>query len=131
MPTQIEGVSHVDKEELAKILKERSDVYVIDVREPDEYMSGHVPGVPLIPMNEFPEIIDQLDKNAEYVFICRSGARSFNVARYCQMHGISNVHNYLGGMLGWDKEMEFGPENMVNEFDMDSIKRVPKGEKTE
>lgn len=112
MPEIINGVSHVDAKELHRILHDpdQKDVHIIDVREPEEYAAGHIPGVPLLPMGEIPDQIEQFDKSAEYVFICRSGRRSFEVAKFFQSEGIEKVHNYLGGMLAWDQEIEQGLE---------------------
>ncbi|WP_223068141.1 rhodanese-like domain-containing protein [Paenibacillus caui] len=121
----IDGVSHIDADELEQILQDAErETIVIDVREPHEYIEAHIPSVPLIPMGEIAEYADELDKNSEYVFICRSGNRSYNVARYFQELGFSNVHNYDGGMLAWDKEITSGPEKMIDEFkSMDQLKR--------
>ncbi|GIQ68861.1 rhodanese-like domain-containing protein [Xylanibacillus composti] len=125
MSTEIQGVSHLDRNELAELLDdpEKSDIYVVDVREPEEFISGHIPGVPLVPMGHIPELVEHFDKDAEYVFICRSGQRSFNVAKYFQMNGFEKVHNFLGGMLSWDGELAYGPEGIVDEFSMDKLSR--------
>lgn len=124
MSTIIEGVSHIDHEQLHDILNDPdSDVIVIDVREPNEYAAAHIPGVPLLPMGNIPDVIDQFDKSREYVFVCRSGARSLNVAKFCKQAGIENVHNYLGGMLAWDQEVADGEERVITQFSMDAIER--------
>ena len=123
----IDEVAHISADELHAIVNDptKTDVVVIDVREPDEYTAGHIPGVPLIPKGQFPNIVDQLDPNAEYVFICRSGRRSFDVAKFLQGHGFSHVHNYKGGMLVWDKDMVAGPEHVIeNLTSMDQLKRL-------
>ncbi|MCK8485770.1 rhodanese-like domain-containing protein [Paenibacillus sp. MBLB2552] len=106
MPQQIGGISHFDKAELHAILQDpANDIVVIDVREPFEYEAAHIPGVPLIPMGEIPYRLDELDPEQEYVLVCRSGSRSYEVARYLQAQGFTRVHNFLGGMLGWDLEV--------------------------
>lgn len=127
MPEIIEGVSHLNADEVYDILNQPdSDVYIVDVREPEEYEAVHIPGIPLLPMSEIPEHIDGFDKNAEYIFVCRSGRRSLEVARYFQNEGIPKVHNYLGGMLAWDKEVAQGEEHIVKEFSMTNLKRRDK-----
>ena len=125
MPTQIiEGVSHIDAKDLKQLLDEhKEDVYVIDVREPEEYTEGHIPTVPLLPMGDIPDVIEQFDKEAEYVIVCRSGRRSLEVSKFFQNEGIPKVHNYLGGMLEWPYETSTGLERVVTEFSMDNIKR--------
>ncbi|WP_068787056.1 rhodanese-like domain-containing protein [Paenibacillus phocaensis] len=109
MPQMIGGISHLDKAELQAVLQDpASETVVIDVREPFEYEAAHIPGVPLIPMGEIPDRLEELDPEQEYVFVCRSGSRSYEVARYLQAQGFTRVHNFLGGMLGWDLEVESG-----------------------
>ncbi|GGA27652.1 rhodanese-like domain-containing protein [Paenibacillus physcomitrellae] len=117
MSKMIYGVPHIDADELQQILedKERGTI-VIDVREPFEYEAGHIPTVPLIPMGEIAEYADDMDKEREYVFVCRSGQRSLNVARYFQELGFEHILNYEGGMLVWDKETVSGPENIIADF---------------
>lgn len=121
----IDGISHVDADELAAILKDptKSGVYVIDVREPEEYEDGHIPGIPLIPMGDIPELIERFDKEAEYVFVCRSGKRSLEVAKFFLGEGIPNVHNFLGGMLAWDKETVQGVHDPLKSFSMTQLER--------
>lgn len=108
----IEGVSHLNAEELHNILRDASKqhIHVIDVRESEEYEAGHIPGVPLLPMSEIPDRIDEFDQAAEYIFVCRSGRRSLEVAKFFQSEGIEQVHNYAEGMLGWEQEIITGIE---------------------
>ena len=51
---------------------------IIDVREPMEVEEGHIKGITHIPLGELAERIGELDKNTEYIIVCRSGARSGN-----------------------------------------------------
>lgn len=113
MAEMIDGVSHVDAQELYNIMHDPSkkNIHIIDVREAEEYIEGHIPGVPLLPMSEIPNKVDQLDKSAEYIFVCRSGRRSLEVAKFLQGEGIEKVHNYLGGMLDWNYEIAQGLED--------------------
>ena len=124
MPHEVEGISHLDAKELKARLDDKNDrTLVIDVREVEEYVEGHIPNVPLIPMGDFIDIIDQFDKDREYVFVCRSGRRSLEVARFFKNNGIENVHNYAGGMLEWEDEIAKGPERVITTFSMDQIER--------
>ncbi|MDF2671154.1 MAG: rhodanese-like protein [Paenibacillus sp.] len=98
----IEGISHLDSQELQRLLHlPEQTVIVIDVREPEEYEVAHIPGVPLIPMGDIIDQLDDLDTAKEYVFVCRSGRRSLEVAKYFKANGFERVHNHLGGMLDW------------------------------
>ncbi|PYZ97414.1 sulfurtransferase [Alteribacter lacisalsi] len=114
MPHEIDGIKQVDAEELKELVKNKpADTVVIDVREPEEYEAGHIPGVPLLPMNSVPEMIDGFSKEKEYVFICRSGNRSQNVAMFLKDKGFDRVTNYDGGMLDWEYGKNEGPEERI------------------
>lgn len=67
----------ISAKELKDLLdKNKDNVEVIDVREPQEYEVVHIKGSKLIPMNELQSRIDEIDWNKDVVFLCRSGARS-------------------------------------------------------
>lgn len=98
-------ITQYGPDELKRILAE-GQIQVIDVRTPEEYAEGHIPGVPLKPMQDVAEWMDELDPNKSYVFVCRSGNRSQRVAEFLQSNGFPHVGNYHGGMLIWDGELE-------------------------
>lgn len=117
MAQLIEGISHLNAQQLRELLArpDRTTV-VIDVREPEEYEAAHIPGIPLIPMGDMIDKVETLDPAQEYVFVCRSGRRSLEVAKYFQSNGFDRVHNFLGGMLDWQSQgleiavgLEVGP----------------------
>jgi rhodanese-related sulfurtransferase len=112
MKKVIEGIRQVNAKELKEILEklETNKIKLIDVREPHEYAAGHIPGVPLIPMTTIPEKMTELNKEDEFIFICRSGNRSQLVARYLKANGFENVINFYGGMLSWDGPVKQGME---------------------
>lgn len=114
MGNEFNGVKQVDTEELKKILSSANlNQVVIDVREPDEYHSGHIPGVPLVPMQMIPNLLDGFDKKKEYIFVCRSGNRSQNVSLFMKQQGFDSVVNFDGGMLNWNGETKQGPEKQI------------------
>ncbi|TVX94197.1 rhodanese-like domain-containing protein [Paenibacillus agilis] len=76
-------------------------IQLIDVREHEEVAHGIIPGAKHIPMNDIPNRIDEIDPNAETIFICRSGYRSERVCEYLQQVGIECGINLEGGMLAW------------------------------
>lgn len=107
----IDGVNQITADELKALLEEKGkNIKFIDVREPEEYISGHIPGVPLIPMNQIPTRLGELEPADEYVFICRSGNRSHMVSKFLQQNGIANVTNFNGGMLSWNGPVKTGME---------------------
>lgn len=76
---------------------------VIDVREPDEYVEGHVPGAPLIPLGEVMERVDEFPATDEVLIICKMGGRSMKAAQFLRGQGIDAV-NIAGGTMAWIDE---------------------------
>ena len=74
---------------------------IVDVREQDEHDVTHIEGVPLIPMSELLERMEELP-DGPIVVMCRSGARSASVAQYLEEHlGRTGVANLEGGIIAW------------------------------
>jgi rhodanese-related sulfurtransferase len=77
------------------------DVYLLDVREPDEWDAGHTPDAHHLPMMEIPARMVEVPTDTEVVVVCRSGARSGRVVSYLIGNGWDNVRNLDGGMQAW------------------------------
>ena len=73
---------------------------VFDVREPDEYHEGHVPGAPLIPLAQVPDQVDEFPTDREVLIICKSGGRSRRAAEFLRTKGVDAV-NIAGGTMAW------------------------------
>ncbi|MBE3570767.1 MAG: rhodanese-like domain-containing protein [Bacillales bacterium] len=95
----------ITAEELKEKLEKGEKLNLIDVREEEEVQEGMIPEAKHIPMGEIPNSLDQLDKEKEYIFICRSGRRSENVCHYLQDQGYK-VRNMIGGMLEWTGKVQ-------------------------
>jgi rhodanese-related sulfurtransferase len=91
-------VSEVTVEELASALQ--SGAPLIDVREPDEYEAGHVPGAVLVPLAEVPSTLDAFPADKRAYVICRSGARSHRACEFLIDQGL-DVVNVAGGTMAW------------------------------
>lgn len=79
---------------------------LLDVREPWEFGYCRIEGSQLLPMNEVPRRLDELDKDAEIVVICHHGIRSFRIARLLEHYGFSRVYNLQGGVDRWAREAD-------------------------
>jgi NADPH-dependent 2,4-dienoyl-CoA reductase/sulfur reductase-like enzyme/rhodanese-related sulfurtransferase len=71
---------------------------LLDVREPDEFASGHFRGAINIPLDQLRTRLDELDQQAHYIVSCQSGLRSYNAERILRGHGFT-VKN-LDGAIG-------------------------------
>jgi len=91
------SVPEIDIDEFARRRDEGAPV--VDVREPDEYTAGHVPGAALIPLRTVPDRLAEVPADGVLV-ICKSGARSRRAAEFMAANGIQAT-NVAGGTLAW------------------------------
>ncbi|MFZ4720752.1 MAG: rhodanese-like domain-containing protein [Ilumatobacteraceae bacterium] len=73
---------------------------VVDVRETDEYVSGHVPGAVHVALGTVPDHVDAFRSDGATYVICRSGARSMRACEFLAEQGL-DVVNVAGGTLAW------------------------------
>jgi rhodanese-related sulfurtransferase len=85
----------------AKEMVERGDVQVIDVREPNEYREGHVPGAKLMPVNSVLSRVQELNHQQDIVFICAVGQRSALACEMAAAMGLERLYNVEGGTNAW------------------------------
>jgi rhodanese-related sulfurtransferase len=78
-----------------------ADTYLLDVREPDEWVAGHAPDAHHLPMMEVPARIAEVPVDGDVVVVCRSGVRSGQVVAYLRSNGWDNVRNLDGGLQSW------------------------------
>lgn len=86
-----------------KALQGRSDVVILDVREPSEYAAGHIADVTLIPMNDVPNRLAEIPKDKPVIVTCRSGSRSGQITEFLRKQGYTNIHNMRGGIVAWEQ----------------------------
>lgn len=91
-------VPEIDVEMLADL--HAAGASILDVREVDEYESGHVPGAVLIPLGEVTDRVSEVPADRSVYVICRSGARSMRAAEWLVDQGI-DATNIAGGTLAW------------------------------
>ena len=94
-------IKEVDSPQLMSKMDENDDLVIIDVREMHEISRGTIRGAVAMPMATVPVRLNEIPKDKEVVFICRSGARSGQVCMFLGQHGYENVINLRGGMIGW------------------------------
>jgi sulfur-carrier protein adenylyltransferase/sulfurtransferase len=94
------GQSDMQVEELKRRLDAGEDLFVLDVREPHEYQICNIGGH-LIPLNDLPKRINELDSSREIVAHCKLGGRSAKAVQFLREAGFKKVHNLAGGIIAW------------------------------
>lgn len=75
--------------------------FILDVREPDEWVESHIPGATLIPLGELASRVDEVPQDQEVVVVCRSGNRSQQGRDILLAAGFTNVTSMAGGVNQW------------------------------
>ncbi len=99
-----EGIQNLSvdraKEWLAR--NKESAFILLDVRQPEEYRSGHLPGAVLIPLPSLMDKVGELDPAKSLLVYCRSGNRSRAAAAFLLSKGFSKVYSIDGGITAWN-----------------------------
>ncbi|GAA4380986.1 HesA/MoeB/ThiF family protein [Hymenobacter koreensis] len=92
----------ISAQELQPLLASAAPPFLLDVREPDEYAAGHLPGATLLPLRQLAEDLAIIPRQRPVVVYCRSGARSARaIARLQSEFGFTNLQNLTGGFEAW------------------------------
>ena len=111
-PADRDTPDYTSYEGLAALMEEKvqgSDFYLVDVRTPEEYETGHIPSALLIPHDTFTENLPTEDKDALIILYCRSGSRAGIVKNTLEEMGYTNIHNF-GGVSNWLGPLTEGTE---------------------
>jgi sulfur-carrier protein adenylyltransferase/sulfurtransferase len=99
------GVPEIQVEDLKRRLDAKDDLFVLDVREPHEYQICNIGGY-LIPLNDLPKRVNELDSSREIVVHCKMGGRSAKAVAFLQQAGFTKVHNLAGGITAWSDRVD-------------------------
>lgn len=92
-------------EEVKQDMDAHKDIVLVDVREADEYASGHIPKAVLIPLSDFDALSRKLPFDKPLYVYCRSGQRSRTAVKKLKALGYDAVFN-IGGIIHWPYELE-------------------------
>jgi len=102
---EMNGIPQLTVKELKQRIDAGEDVYILDVREPHEHQIANLGGK-LIPMNEVPRRLSEIDLNREVIVHCKMGVRSQLVAEFLKRSGCPRVVNLAGGIQAWSNEID-------------------------
>ncbi|HSU27221.1 MAG TPA: rhodanese-like domain-containing protein [Chitinophagaceae bacterium] len=99
-------MENITVEELKKRMDAGEKLYILDVREPDEYAASNM-GAKLLPLGQIQTMqIDEIEdwKDQEVIIHCRSGHRSMVACLFLETLGFKNTKNLVGGILAWEEK---------------------------
>jgi molybdopterin/thiamine biosynthesis adenylyltransferase/rhodanese-related sulfurtransferase len=100
--------STISAKDLAAMQERGDNIFLVDVREPNEYEIVSIPGATLIPKGEFlnGSALEQMPNDKQIVLHCKSGARSAEVLAVLKDAGFSDAVHVQGGVLAWVSQID-------------------------
>jgi thioredoxin 1 len=89
--------------EVDALAADTSGALRLDVREPEEFARGHVPGALPLPQAELATRLGELPRDRPIHLICQSGSRSYRSAQFLRQVGFTDVASVAGGTTAWHR----------------------------
>jgi adenylyltransferase/sulfurtransferase len=102
------GVVDIAVEDLKKRLDRGEDLFILDVRNPEEFQICRIPGSTLIPLPSLPQRLGELNPDRELIVHCKSGMRSLKAITFLREKGFRHLKNLAGGILAWAERIDPG-----------------------
>jgi rhodanese-related sulfurtransferase len=99
-------IKQISATELKTRIQNEDNLFLLDVREPTEFRYARIENSVLIPLNQIPERLNELDPQQEMVVICHHGIRSRQACMYLVNSGFQNVLNLEGGIDAWSNNCD-------------------------
>jgi len=99
-------IPSITPKELHTELRGAQPPTILDVREPYELKVSFLRGSVHIPLGELHERLEELDKEVNWVVLCRVGGRSAKATLFLMEHGFTHVRNLTTGINGWVKTVD-------------------------
>ena len=99
------GLTSISPSQLQDKLASTENIYLVDVREPDEYALANIANAILLPVGKFDDgsALTELPNDREIILYCRSGKRSARALSVLRASGFSNSTHLAGGILAWQE----------------------------
>ncbi len=102
------GGGDITPEQLKRRIDAGENLFVLDVRNPNEFAICRIPGTVLVPLPELPSRFAEVPKDREVIVHCKSGMRSAKAIEFLKAQGYTRLVNLTGGVLGWAEKVDPG-----------------------
>ena len=100
------SLPEISPQQLKQKLDENDTVFLLDVREQNEYDFVHLDDAQLIPLNTLRHNIDSLPSDQEIIVYCHHGQRSLYATAFLHQNGFTEAKNLTGGIDQWAAEID-------------------------
>jgi adenylyltransferase/sulfurtransferase len=100
--------SDIAPDQLKRRIDAGENVFVLDVRNPNEFAICRIPGTVLVPLPELPARFAEVPRDREVIVHCKSGMRSAKAIEFLKAQGYTKLVNLTGGILGWAEKVDPG-----------------------
>ncbi len=89
--------------EIADLDAPPADAMLLDVREPEEYAQGHIPGAIILPQADLATRLEEIPRDRPVFVVCQAGMRSLRSTQFLQQMGYASVASVRGGTAAWEE----------------------------
>jgi adenylyltransferase/sulfurtransferase len=107
-PTQTATGGEISPQDLKRRIDAGENLFVLDVRMPNEFAICRIPGTTLVPLPELPSRLAEVPKDREVIVHCKSGMRSQKAIDFLKAQGYTKLVNLTGGILAWADKVDPG-----------------------
>lgn len=97
----VKGLKNLPQNEFSSQLGKNRNKFLVDVREPNEFKIGHIPGASNIPLSQLKNRTGEIPKDREIYLYCQSGMRSKQAAKILSKEGFKSLSHLQGGISSW------------------------------
>jgi len=104
--SSISDVNYINSQMLMNLIDSKASLQIIDIRNKNDYLSGHIPGAVSIPYNELLYRLKELDTQSNIILYCNYGITSVSAAKSLQKLGFDKLYSLSEGYSKWEYAVE-------------------------
>ncbi|HXO19976.1 MAG TPA: molybdopterin-synthase adenylyltransferase MoeB [Thermoanaerobaculia bacterium] len=105
-PEKVEAGFDITVQELDRRRRAGEEIFLLDVRNPQEWEIARIAGATLIPLHELRDRVNEVDPTAPVVVLCHHGPRSTQATHFLRQMGLARARNLAGGIEAWSVQVD-------------------------